>query len=263
MSFSECVAGEKPSVTVDETGKFDIKVSDINDYSSPKGETVTQINGGIKLKNDYVLIPELSRTIAQLMKRVAALEAIINDGDIKAKSINNALIATSRSEATKLFANEKFRAAETDTDKRSIIPIITFEQNTDTTGDRAGGGRAVMEIGQYLDFHDLSTTHDASKTEKINGTSYKYTANCGKTDTTISDNCARIFVDGGHNLFLEASNGVYKRMVRGDAKEPIKNSSGEVTYKAIDNLTWCKSSIGTESQYWTSELAEDRVGVKI
>ena len=137
-------------------------------------------------------------------------------GDIKAKSINNALIATSRSEATSLFTDMRFRASETATNKRSIIPIITFEPDAD-------GGKSVMEIGQYLDFHDLSIHHYEEWTNDPNHEVYQ--GDCDNV-SNITDNCGRIFVDGGHHMFLESFNGAYIRMFRGDAKLSGTNAKG-------------------------------------
>ncbi len=243
MSFSECGDGEKPTVTVDDNGRYNIKVSNIRNYMSPADESITQIDGGVKLENESVLIPELSRTIAQLMMRVAALEGMIrNEEYTQLDGSETACVVWKRKigSGSGDFYNEKF--VNKDREKAiSVVPDIYYSEEaivdpeTGVTKETFGAG--IMEIGNVIDFHVPNGTGEADNTEGgivdhtcCPGYGYgKKSNNIPAGKTYGADYCARIYVDRNNTLHIRA-NGIYFQPLNDySLKRPImvQKSAGE------------------------------------
>lgn len=84
-------------------------------------------------------VPMIGPTIDDIYRRLAALEAIINNGDIKARSINDCLIGK---ETTSLFTDERFISSN-----MGILPVLNYEKNVNRPAHIG------MEVGSYIDFH--------------------------------------------------------------------------------------------------------------
>ena len=128
-------------------------------------------------------ITDLYKYIAYLEQRIASLEYYINDGDFRAKSVNECLIDK---ETTKLFTDERFTSM-----KMGILPTLTY-QEVDTGNDvRPEIG---LEVGSYIDFHNVYHNPGGICNE--------------------GDSCARLWVPSGKVSDIGGSLVIFNNVIR-------------------------------------------------
>ena len=146
-------------------------IGDGIDIISSYGSSVWTNNGPYISHGGVIqsFTPIVGPTIDDIYRRLAMLEAIINNGDIKAKSINNCLIGK---ETTNLFTDERFTSST-----MGVLPVCTYQNvKYNDNGITKTRPEIGLEIGSYIDFHNV----------------YHEKGICNEGDT-----CARLWVPSG------------------------------------------------------------------
>lgn len=145
--------------------------------------------GGIVIDGPLInpMIQALRSTVAELLVRISALEAILNGGDLNVRSINGNLVGSgSGSVYDTSFTDNTYK----------VLPNIRHDGNAKDVNGQSFGA-AYMEIGNVLDFHVPNTGGNTDK-----GTDHKTACNPSNGE---SDFCARIFVDRNNELWIKAN----------------------------------------------------------